>query len=216
MAVEKWTPERRRERTRAALVAAARQVFARRGFEGASLDEIAETAGYTRGAIYKHFHDKEELFWAVSDDMNADALSMFSEQSEEDQGLAFDGHAIAAAWESIFQKDADVLALSLEFRLYELRNPEVRERTAAHIQKTRETVTAFMRHYTEEGGITLKMPAETLTAIFLNAADGFNLWREYDPPGVNLFGTFLSSYLPAVMESDADAPSPEAEPTRAN
>ena len=51
MPVERWTPERRRELTRTALIEAAAQVFARRGFYGASLDEIAETAGFTRGAI---------------------------------------------------------------------------------------------------------------------------------------------------------------------
>ena len=64
VAVEKWTPERRRQLTRDTLIEAAAAVFARRGFHGASLDEIAETAGFTRGAIYKNFADKEDLFFA--------------------------------------------------------------------------------------------------------------------------------------------------------
>ena len=50
---ERWTQERRRQHTRELLLDAAEEVFARRGFEGASLEEIAEAAGYTRGAIYK-------------------------------------------------------------------------------------------------------------------------------------------------------------------
>ena len=65
--VEKLTPARRRELTRAALLDAAASVFAQRGFEGASLDEIAEAAGFTRGAIYKNFDGKEDLFFAVFD-----------------------------------------------------------------------------------------------------------------------------------------------------
>ncbi len=65
--VEKLTPARRREMTRAALLDAAETVFARRGFEGASLDEIAEAAGFTRGAIYKNFDGKEDLFFALFD-----------------------------------------------------------------------------------------------------------------------------------------------------
>ena len=77
--VEKWTPERRRARTRAALLEAARFVFARKGFEGASLDEIAETAGYTRGAIYKHFRGKEDLLFAVYDQVNEQALERYSD-----------------------------------------------------------------------------------------------------------------------------------------
>src|SRR6266480_7813304 len=65
MVVEKLTRERRRELTRNALLDAARHVFAQRGFSGASLEEIAETAGFTRGAIYKNFANKEELFFEV-------------------------------------------------------------------------------------------------------------------------------------------------------
>src|SRR2546430_8969285 len=57
MAVEKLTPERRRQLTRDTLLDAAAVVFARRGFHGASLEEIAETAGVTRGALYKHLID---------------------------------------------------------------------------------------------------------------------------------------------------------------
>ena len=52
---ERWTQERRREHTRNLLLDAAKEAFSRKGFEGASLEEIAEAAGYTRGAIYKHF-----------------------------------------------------------------------------------------------------------------------------------------------------------------
>ena len=52
-------------------------VFAKRGFQGASLDEIAETAGYTRGAIYKHFADKEELLHEVCVRLNERTFAEF-------------------------------------------------------------------------------------------------------------------------------------------
>ena len=51
-----------KERTRQELVAAAARVFARKGFAGASLEEIAEAAGYSTGAVYYNFAGKEELF----------------------------------------------------------------------------------------------------------------------------------------------------------
>ena len=47
--------EERKARTRVDLLAAARTVFLRRGFHGATLDEIAEEAGYTKGAVYSNF-----------------------------------------------------------------------------------------------------------------------------------------------------------------
>ncbi|MEW2359174.1 helix-turn-helix domain-containing protein [Spirillospora sp. NPDC029432] len=57
----------RQQQTRAALVDAAREVFARDGYHGAGLGEIARIAGYTRGAVYSNFESKADLFLAVMD-----------------------------------------------------------------------------------------------------------------------------------------------------
>jgi AcrR family transcriptional regulator len=74
---ERWTRERRLEHTRSLLVNAAEEVFAEKGFTAATLDDIAHTAGYTKGAIYKHFSTKEDLFLAVSDRILASLLRQF-------------------------------------------------------------------------------------------------------------------------------------------
>jgi len=55
-------------RTRSALLSAAKSVFAREGYGGASLDQIAADAGYTKGAVYTHFDSKEDLFLALLSD----------------------------------------------------------------------------------------------------------------------------------------------------
>lgn len=52
---ERWTKERRTEHTRQVLLDAAEEVFARKGLTGAALEEIADAAGFTRGAIYSQF-----------------------------------------------------------------------------------------------------------------------------------------------------------------
>ncbi len=53
------------ERTRQGILAAARKVFARQGVTRTTFEEIAAAAGVTRGAIYWHFADKSELFFAM-------------------------------------------------------------------------------------------------------------------------------------------------------
>ncbi len=61
----KRTQAERSDATRAALVAAARPLFAERGYAGVGTEEIARAAGVTRGALYHHFEGKRELFEAV-------------------------------------------------------------------------------------------------------------------------------------------------------
>jgi len=53
------------EATRAALVAAAREIFGDQGFADTSIDEIVARAGVTKGALYHHFHGKDDLFRVV-------------------------------------------------------------------------------------------------------------------------------------------------------
>ena len=54
-------------RTRAQVLTAAQEVFAEKGIAGTSIEQIAERAGYTRGAVYAHFAGKDELAIAVLD-----------------------------------------------------------------------------------------------------------------------------------------------------
>jgi AcrR family transcriptional regulator len=58
--------------TRAALVAAARRLFAERGYQRVPAEEIVTAAGVTRGALYHHFADKQELFRAVFEEMEGE------------------------------------------------------------------------------------------------------------------------------------------------
>src|SRR5258708_39743981 len=119
MAVEKWTPERRRKLTRDTLLDAAAVVFAARGFHGASLEEIAETAGFTRGAIYKNFADKEDLFLTVWERFNERALEQFgyllADGSTELDNIHIS--AIAEKWREIQTSDPNFFVIGLEFKL---------------------------------------------------------------------------------------------------
>ena len=65
MNVNRRTQAQRREATREALVAAARELFAARGYAAVGTEEIVQRAGVTRGALYHHFADKHDLFRAV-------------------------------------------------------------------------------------------------------------------------------------------------------
>ena len=67
------------EATRAALLKAARKLFAERGFAGVSSEQIAQSARVTRGALYHHFKDKKDLFSALCDEMGVEMSTRVEE-----------------------------------------------------------------------------------------------------------------------------------------
>lgn len=198
--VEKLTRERRRQQTRDVLIAAATEVFAQRGFEGASLEEIAETAGFTRGAIYKNFGSKEELFFAVIDGFNEQVIESFRAIAPSAaDSREWDVSKLAEMWRASVTDSADLFAIGKEYELYVLRNPGARERAVMHRRKTRELVAAFIDEVADRSEMTLRLPAPTLASIILAAADGLTYAARVD--GEDLFGPFLE-LLHAGMIAD--------------
>src|SRR5256885_16749950 len=82
MPVERLTPERRRALTREHLLAAAAEVFAERGFHGATLDQIADAAGFSKGAVYSNFSSKDELFLALIKEQGAAMVRAYGDVAE--------------------------------------------------------------------------------------------------------------------------------------
>jgi AcrR family transcriptional regulator len=129
MTIEPLTPERRRQQTRDHLLAAAAQVFAERGFHGASLDEVATVAGFTKGAVYSNFKNKEDLF-----------LALFRAQYEEEtaalratlEASDVPSEARLSDFVALFQDQTHLARsnfglLYQEFWLYAARNPDIRK-----------------------------------------------------------------------------------------
>lgn len=81
---------RRSEATRAALIAAGIELFGAEGLDGPSLDAICARAGYTRGAFYVHFEDREDFLVAVMDQVGWAFLQQVfpQDRSEEDLSAA--------------------------------------------------------------------------------------------------------------------------------
>ena len=123
---------RRRAQTRTRLLDAAFGVFATRGFGRASIEEVCEAAGYTRGAFYSNFDTLDELFFALytqRSELIADRVAA---------GLAHppaDLPELVAQVVGVLMVDRDWLLVSTDFRLYAARSPDVVAALIAHRNK---------------------------------------------------------------------------------
>lgn len=186
MPLEPLTPERRRAMTRAHLLEAAADVFRELGFHGATLDEVARRAGFTKGAVYSNFKNKDDLFLAVMDDRIERQFAVTAEvlesgpHDEAEQRARVEGllHSRDFFWD-----DARG-ALFLEFVLYARRNPEAAEKLAASNRRARQMTVDLIAAEIAAGGTPAQRPYEHVALISQAIFEGLGVLRLIDPSAV--------------------------------
>ena len=174
--------------TRERLLDAAERAFAAEGFGGASLDRIAEAAGFTRGAVYSNFTDKADLFVAVLDrrlDRRYTAVA-------DEMLAARDPDAFVAAlrdphWRADGQEDAmrQWLMLRDEFRLFALRHPDAAERLARYDRRQRDYYVEAITHLLGQLGVESPINPRLAAAMLLALDENLILQHWIDPDDVS-------------------------------
>jgi AcrR family transcriptional regulator len=164
--------DEQRAQTRADLLDAAARVFAAQGFHAASVDQVAEAAGYTKGAVYSNFSSKEELFLELLDRHLDQAIGLLEqlvfEVAPEARAARF-----AQEHERLAVLDRDWYLLEAEFLLYAARNEQVRDRVTARQRRTHQRITAIARRHLDDLGLPEDvLPAGELARILMATADG--------------------------------------------
>lgn len=183
MPVERLTPEKRRELTRSHLLDAAAEVFAEKGFHGATLDQIADVAGFSKGAVYSNFASKDELFLAL-EQRNAEVMvQAFADATAdaEDQTPAERIAAMADVYMRLQDDLTQAWALAAEFDLYALRNPDILERVREASRLVRAHIVDLVRGHFEKQGVEPPLSFEDLATLYIAIFSG--LWRQraFDP-----------------------------------
>jgi AcrR family transcriptional regulator len=136
----------RGERSRAALVAAARTIFERDGFQNARITDISKFAGMAHGSFYTYFSSKEEIFQEVIKDLLVELMGAGSPRTENSDGVvarieranrlyleAYQRHArLLRAWDEVATFNDDLAAL---LRLGQLQFVSRAERTLQKLQR---------------------------------------------------------------------------------
>ncbi len=208
MAIEPLTPERRRQQTREYLLRAAEQVFAERGFHGASLDEVAARAGFTKGAVYSNFKNKEDLFLALLEahyqrELDAVRATLEVADSPEAQLSEFatlirdQAKAMGDNWTMLYE----------EFCLYAMRNPTAREKLAAFDTLDVDSVAEIIEAERVRYGLEPAESARQVARIVVALMRGISIMRAIDPDAVD------QAFLEGAMAFVARALMATASPT---
>jgi AcrR family transcriptional regulator len=212
------TAKRKREtrvekqaRTRAELIATAAKVFARRGYEGASVEEIAEEAGYSHGAVYSNFEGKADLFLAVFEDYMAERVRELADTQAAlpaEAPLEIRARALADQWMDRLARDRGSVALHMEFIAHADRDPELSRRFGTRSSAMREAVSRYISQYQEEAGIESALSADELALVLRALGIGLGVESLVSPDAVrhDLYGDFVELLVTLLRDSRSAEP----------
>lgn len=184
MATARLTREQSKANTRERLLSAARGVFARSGYHGASVEEIASEAGFSTGALYSNFDGKEDLFLAL--------MEREIDEHAREIAHAVGGRASVAEratggsqrWMTMIEREPELLLLFMEFWAYGVRDARVRPKVAARFAQMRRLLTTLIADGARELDLQLELPAEHLAVAIDALADGIARQKLADPEAV--------------------------------
>ncbi len=199
------TRAERQAQTRSDLIDAAARVFARRGFQAARVEEIAEEAGYSHGAVYSNFEGKADLFLAVFEDYMAERVR---ERADTQTGLAdtapleIRARALADQWMDGLARDPQSFALHVEFIAHAGRDPELAKRFGTRSSAMREALARYVTRYRQEANLELAMPADDLALILRALGIGLAIESLVSPEAVShdLYGDFVELLVSLLRE----------------
>jgi AcrR family transcriptional regulator len=178
---ERLSRQDRKERTRADLVAAAREVFLRRGFHGASLEEISEQAGYTKGAVYSNFAGKNELFLAVLDAHAAGRARAYAKAAVGAASMEAALRALSREMTTGTGADPRWVPVLIEFWTHASRHEELRAQVSERHERNLDGMATLLERLADEHGIGFRIPAREVARGHAAQRNGMELERLLDP-----------------------------------
>jgi TetR/AcrR family fatty acid metabolism transcriptional regulator len=177
---------RRREETRRKLMDSALGVFARNGYERATVDEIVREAGFSKGAFYVHFEAKEDIFWAMLEERMKHLQQTFREAADPDLPVS---QNLAIILRTIFsQNREDPLwsALFMEFAAHASRDNKVRDQLAAMHRSWRDFAIEALERGREAGLVRKDLDVQFIASVQIAVVEGMLMQSRLAPDSFDL------------------------------
>ncbi|MGO9750546.1 MAG: TetR/AcrR family transcriptional regulator [Solirubrobacteraceae bacterium] len=184
------------ERNRAALLGAARRVFMTSGYHGATLEKIADEAGFSKGVVYSQFDGKADLFLSLLDariEQRAANNSRLLEALAAEQGIV----ALTDQLTKIDPSEAAWLLLVAEFRVHAARDAELNRRYAARHARTVDGLAKAFAAITDRTSVELPFAPRRMAEVALALEFGGMLEQAANPD--SLGGSLLRDVLASLL-----------------
>ena len=168
------------DRNRALLFAAARRVFLARGYHAATLEQIADEAGFSKGVVYSRFASKADLFLALLEERIAERAAQNAALARDLAGSG-DFAAVLDLGQRAERAAPGWRLLVTEFRIHAARDPELNRRYAAVHARTVNGLATVLALVSERGGEHLPFPPRQLAELLLAVEAGIALEQQADP-----------------------------------
>jgi AcrR family transcriptional regulator len=175
------TRVQQQQRTHERLLEAGQSVLTRRGFLAATVEEIAAEAGYTRGAVYKHFGGKEGLWLAIVDARAEAHLHLLRQALDR---VSSQEELVAALTPSGFVDDEEAARRSMttaEFMAAVTRLPETAAAAVAAQRRHEEQIIALLEQHCRRLGIRPALPLPHVVVMLGALGSSLALRRGVDP-----------------------------------
>ena len=172
-----------RELTRKRLLDAAERLFARHGFDATSVDDVAEAAGFSKGALYYNFESKDELLEALVERNIADLVTSLESALE---GAHTIEEKLAAAQQLLTEQERHQHGGQLELEVFvqAVRDPKLRRMVRKAYGRMVKAIASLIDEQFSQAGVRPPMPADQLAIAIVAGSLGHGLMQALDPDAV--------------------------------
>jgi len=180
--------------SRAELIDAAAAVFAERGYDATSVEEVIRRAGLSKGTFYFNFTDKEHLFLAVLQDRIDDPARALMAITANAAGSTPTAGTVSAGLDALLRNERTTLLLLHEYSSRAARDETVATRYRERQASLREALAETLQARHEHTGVPLTFDANRLAQAFIALGQGLALDSIVDPDAVDpaLLGDILA------------------------
>lgn len=193
--------QEQKERTRARLLKSAATVFAKRGLHAASVEDVADDAGFSKGAVYANFASKDDLFLALLEE-HYDRWVSYLQQADSSSATVQDGARRSGNdYMAYLNEDPRWPKLFLEFWLYALRQEEIKGNLIARNDEMRAAIAEIYERRLGEAGVQLPYSFDELARMSYAMGNGVAMDMALEPDSVpqDMFAKMLSVFVAGLL-----------------